>query len=549
MIAAKKVEFGDFQTPLELSSEITAFLRDNGESPSVVVEPTCGLGSFITATIEAFPNTHDFYGFDINLQYVAELGRNLNQRNGRHYHIECKNFFQIDWSHFLSGLSGNLLVIGNPPWVTNSALGLLESKNLPEKTNFQGRNGFAAKTGKANFDISEWMLIKLLEALHPKKACLAMLCKTATARKALRHAWLNNLHVGKCSLHLIDAKKHFNASVEACLLVIHTGVVEKEPKAFVYTDISFRDKLSTFGITGRELVADIDEYLRLRDIDGVPYYKWRSGVKHDAASVMEFTKQGKSYINGINEQCDLESKYFFPLLKSSDLANGRLSPERFVLLTQKKPSDDTLVISTKAPKTWEYLVRHASSLDQRRSIIYEKRPRFSIFGIGEYTFSPWKVAISGLYKNSRFQVIGTFQKKPIVFDDTCCFISCQSEDEARFACELLNSDICQQFLRSLVFFDAKRPVTIDVLNRIDLKRVADRLHRQKEARKFLSDAAGFDDKQPLLVFEAKGKYTDRRIISKNSRHLLDRLTRPRKTVSANLPSAYIIPRKRTKIPA
>ena len=62
------------------------------------------------------------------------------------------------------------------------------------------------------------------------------------------------------------------------------------------------------------------------------------------------------------------------------------------------------------------------------------------------------------------------------------------------------------FLRSLVFLDAKRPITIDVLNRIDLERVAERVNRVTEAHSFLMEAAGFEDKQPLLVFEKKAEY-------------------------------------------
>ena len=78
-----------------------------------------------------------------------------------------------------------ILVIGNPPWVTNSDLGQLGSNNLPTKTNFQGLRGFDARTGKSNFDISEWILVRLIEALPPDGA-IAMLCKTMTARKVLR---------------------------------------------------------------------------------------------------------------------------------------------------------------------------------------------------------------------------------------------------------------------------------------------------------------------------------------------------------------------------
>jgi hypothetical protein len=194
------------------------------------------------------------------------------------------------------------------------------------------------------------------------------------------------------------------------------------------------------------------------------------------------------------------------LLKSSDLANGRLTPQRYVLVTQRRPGDDTKDILITAPKTWSYLLRHADVLDRRQSIIYQKRSRFSVFGIGDYTFSPWKVAVSGLYKNCRFEVVGKYQNKPVVLDDTCYFIPCSSEQEASFACLLLNSDLAKRFLHALVFFDAKRPVTIDVLNRIDLKRIAERLGLESDARKYFRNAALFEGRQGLLVFEEQVKY-------------------------------------------
>jgi len=94
----------------------------------------------------------------------------------------------------------------------------------------------------------------------------------------------------------------------------------------------------------------------------------------------------------------------------------------------------------------------------------------------------------------------------MVLDDTCCFIPCSSEQEASFACLLLNSDLAKRFLHALVFFDAKRPVTIDLLNRIDLKRLADRLGLESDARKYFRDAAFFEGRQGLLVFEEREKY-------------------------------------------
>lgn len=501
MKPSKKIELGDFQTPLNLAQEVVELLRTAGVIADMVVEPTCGKGSFIRATLSAFPNTKVVYGFDINPAYIREAELALERDETLITHLEHQNFFDLNWKEFFADKNCRILVIGNPPWVTNSALGVLGSNNLPEKTNFQGYNGFSAKTGKANFDISEWMLLKLLEALHHRKGCVAMLCKTATARKVLRHAWCNYLSVGNVSLHLIDAQTHFQASVDACLLIVHTGTKEAPTTASVYPELSFDGLISTFGLVGKELVANIEEYRHLCDIDGLPCYTWRSGVKHDAASIMEFKKRNGYFINGNHEQHQLETTYLFPLLKSSDVANGRTTPKRYVLMTQRRPSDNTAAIKEQAPKTWAYLMIHANFLDQRKSVIYKKRHRFSIFGVGDYTFAPWKVAVSGLYKNCRFEVVGQQHGKPIMLDDTCYFIPCASQEEAQFLCALLNSDICQRFIRSLVFFDAKRPITIDVLSRIDLKKVAQLMNREFEARRFLAATPELQDRQSLLVFE------------------------------------------------
>ena len=64
-------------------------------------------------------------------------------------------------------------------------------------------------------------------------------------------------------------------------------------------------------------------------------------MKHDAASVMEFKKSGDALVNGFEEYIKLEPTYLYPLLKSSDIANDRLIPQRYILVTQHKPNEDT----------------------------------------------------------------------------------------------------------------------------------------------------------------------------------------------------------------
>jgi hypothetical protein len=92
-----------------------------------------------------------------------------------------------------------------------------------------------------------------------------------------------------------------------------------------------------------------------------------------------------------------------------------------------------------------------------------------VFGVGDYTFAPWKVAISGFYKQLHFAVVGTLEDKPTVLDDTSYFVACRSKEEARHIAGLLNSDVAREFFSAYVFWDAKRPITVDLLRRLDLQ--------------------------------------------------------------------------------
>ncbi len=224
---------------------------------------------------------------------------------------------------------------------------------------------------------------------------------------------------------------------------------------------------------------------------------------------MEFATDNGRYTNGLGENVLIESEFVYPLLKSSDLGNGRSSPRRSVLVTQKKTGDPTAPIREIAPKTWGYLEEHAGVLDARKSSIYKNRARFSVFGIGDYSFALWKVAISGLYKSLRFVVVPPVHGRPVMLDDTCYFISCDSEREAQLIEGLLNSAPCRRFLESLVFENSKRPITVEVLRRISLASIASRVGKVDELTQLLASrkSSNEDGSQQLsLVMEKERSY-------------------------------------------
>lgn len=319
------------------------------------LEPTCGQGNFIQGLLELDIPTPEIQGIDIQDKYIAYT-KQLHQQTSAHLIIQQANIFDVNLQTDLRWKKlGPLLVLGNPPWVTNATLSRLESDNLPMKSNFKQLSGFSAITGESNFDIAEYIWLKIIRELAPERPTIAMLCKTYVARNILTFAANADLPIAKACIWKINSKKYFNH-------------------------------------------------------------------RH------------------INE--------------------------------------DTSHLEDDAPSLWKYLTKHRSICDARKSSIYRGKPPFVMFGIGDYSFSPYKVAISGLHKIPKFSAIGPLNGRPVQFDDTCYFIACTSAQQAALLVCLLNHPLCIQFLHSIVFWDAKRPITKKLLQRIDLLALLSRVNEQ-----------------------------------------------------------------------
>lgn len=476
------IEFGDFQTPIALAKQVADVVSNELTDIETIIEPTCGTGTFLRAFIENDYGVNRLVGWEINPAYVDIARKDFLSIGDNRVAIDEQDFFELDWACVESKYKEPILFIGNPPWVTSAELGKLLSKNIPQKSNFQKHSGLEAITGKSNFDISEWMLIKIADYISNTNSAMAFLIKTAVARKIFLHITKNKLAVNNIFVREIDAKKHFDVSVGACLF--YAQGTKQAPDYYVcpiYTNLETDQFYKKMGVTNNQLIASIDRYSNLADIDCGCEFKWRSGIKHDCSKVMEFTLTNNRLVNGYKELIDIPDHYLYPMYKSSHIAKETLKePEKLMLVTQKKMSEETDSIAIESPKTWKYLIAHSNVLDARKSSIYKNAPRFAIFGIGDYTFKDWKIAISGLYKNLKFNKIGSHKGKPIVLDDTCYMLGFDTEEEAQFILELLESNVAKQFVESLVFKDNKRPITTALLNRINIRAIAVRLQREKE---------------------------------------------------------------------
>lgn len=466
-----KFELGDYQTPVGFCHDVCYYLRDKLKlSPTIIIEPTCGLGNFLSSAILTF-SPQKTWGIEID-QSKIDSCRKLNL-NANLIHA---NFFSFCWDIIKNELvkHDDILIVGNPPWVTNSALSTQNSNNVPTKSNFKKHTGFNALTGSSNFDICESIILTMISEFNKFHTTIALLCKMSVARNVFIE--IQNDILGKWEARILkfDGEKIFSVSTECCLLVLSNTNIGNVSVCQV-SDISNPELVtSSIGYLDGKLYSDInsgDDF----GIDGNSCFSWRQGIKHDCAKVMELKKiDSETYVNGLGEKINIEEELVYPLLKSSMTRNYLISSsQKYVIVTQKKINQDTSEILAKNPLTSQYLNRHKSSFIKRKSSIYKTAPDFSIFGIGDYSFAKYKVAISGFYKKPIFSLIKS--EKPIMLDDTCYFISFENHDEAYVIMLLLNSRLVENFLKKITFQDSKRPYTKKVLSRINFKSCFERL--------------------------------------------------------------------------
>ena len=467
-------DLGDFQTPPPLVAEVLRTLDVLGITYSRVLEPTCGEGRFLAALLARAEPPGEVWGIETQAEHLTLAESSMaSLANGKTtIHLRQADFFasslrnDLPWS-----ADGPLLVLGNPPWITSAELGKIGGDNGPVRFNVKGLKGLEARTGSANFDLSEAVWIKLVRELAHESPTIALLCKASVARNVLAFAGRDAWPVVSASFHRIDSRKWFGASVDAGLFRVTLGNAPPRYEVDVYPSLGASEVETRLGLVDGVVVADLDRF------EGVSALfrrsklgrQWRQGIKHDAATVLELIDDGHAWRNSLGERVEVEPDRIYPLVKAADLARADGdAPRRGLIVPQVRLSEDLAGRKDRSPKLMAYLEKHADRFAKRKSSIYRGRPPFSIFGVGPYSFEPEKVAVSGMRLPPRFRAVEPVDGRPVVFDDTTYFLPCETSEDAAKLAESLNGPGAQDLIRALSFPGSKRPITKALLQRINL---------------------------------------------------------------------------------
>lgn len=498
-VCEDRVSYGDWQTPITLANAVCERHALKFGVPDVVIEPTCGRGAFVLSALEKFPNLTEIHALEINPQYTTELKLNIllnalasSRQKHPDIYIYNADFFESDFSSIINHCKNrnfNLAIVGNPPWVTNSSQGKNNSTNIPLKRNSYGLRGIDAITGKSNFDISEYIALQLLKVSQINRGGISFLLKNSVIRNIVSKQKTENIHIGNIEQELIDASMEFNVSVDASCF---SAQFDCEPSVTCrvkdfYTNIFIKE----FGWFNNSFVSDIRLYENYAKYDNISPFIWRSGIKHDCASVLELVKSNGVYTNGFGEIVQIEEELIYPLLKSSDINNYKENQFRkFIIVPQRKVGNDTSSLKYSHPLTFSYLTKYENEFSSRKSSIYKGKDKFSIFGIGDYSFKPYKIVVSSLYKTIKFILVSQYDGKPIIVDDTCYQLDFYSLEEAKCILEALNSAEMSSLLQSLIFKDAKRVVTKSLLMRLDLMQLCKDKGIKITSQRFINGTCG-----------------------------------------------------------
>ena len=451
---------GDFQTPVDLARQIWATL--DAASYDLIIEPTFGLGSFLATLPLAY--RADVMGWEIEPEHWAATRAAMPER----FRLHCSDIFAATLSDLGMPNDSQLLVIGNPPWVTNAEQGTLGGRNTGVKKNLKALAGLDALTGKANYDTAEAILLHLIGLVRPLRVTdFALLVKASVVRNLLtflgQESW-----IGDFEFHRIDTQHYFGAAVDAGLLKFRLGgSISRWGSCPIFAGIA-GPLVREISIVDRRLIYDAAAYRRTASLEahGVAHYEWRQGVKHDLRDLFELRETEQGLWNRLGEQVCVEDATLYQLHKGSDIFHGR--PARFAVPLYQRDLKDTLDdLEVRFPLLWQYLQRHSVSFAARRSRIYRARHQFALFGIGEYTYRRYKVAIGALYDEPQFRLLAPTLRIPVT-DDTCYFLATDDHTEAIYLHTLLALDCVREFLLSISAAGEKRRFTKEVLSRLKL---------------------------------------------------------------------------------
>jgi hypothetical protein len=334
-----------------------------------------------------------------------------------------------------------------------------------EELNLLPHRGVETRLGHVNDDISVpfvWVCIhRYLDSEGQASFVLKRDITKGPAGRLLRTQRVNERPVAVRHIHDFNRLRPFSdgVDVDAAVYTLKADIDPGFPVAVDSWQAASGQPSFTAAGAMRETLTR--EQTGVRPVDDDPASSWvrddaerralgtcehdiRHGVKDDARAVYSIDR---------SQVDELEHDHVYPYIDSKHVVKYGLFGHDLRLVPMRTANEDNEAeLRETCPRTYRYLTSNRQPLDDRSSAWLERGPFYTVFGLGEYTWAPYKVVWCRLGFKPAFAVVSTVGdedvgEKMVVPGDHFMFIPTDNRDEAHFLCGLLNSSI---YLKSMV---------------------------------------------------------------------------------------------------
>jgi hypothetical protein len=175
-------------------------------------------------------------------------------------------------------------------------------------------------------------------------------------------------------------------------------------------------------------------------------------------------------------ETNVEPDLVYPLIRGEDVKKWYIDfKDRFIIVPHDPKTAKPILekdMKIRWPLTYNYLIKYKNELENRsiHKLWGKGNPFYSIYDIGTYTFSPYKVvwtriagAITGKAASFACTVVEPINEKPVIPDDGIILVETKSLDEAYYIAGVLNSTIVRSIIASYTYELRQETHIIDII--------------------------------------------------------------------------------------
>ncbi len=443
--------------------------------------------------------------------------------------VQCADFLKDDISKPDSLISEQYdVAAGNPPWIAWDNLPAdyrRDTERLWRRYNLFHLTGSAARHGGAKKDLSELIFYASCDRLKPNGRIGFVLPKslffTLAAGGFRRWILPNGEPVKIESVEDFSRLNLFGTpAAKACVVTASKGDKTSYPTNYTKLHLEKRslqncndyqnapkltetacqaqpsdpaDPLSVWSVFESQSVPILSPQRVIERNESSPYIA-RLGANSGGSNgvywltVLDVVDENRVRVRNL-AQCSkknvpevetvIESALLYPLARWKSVSKGALDLDETVILVVQDPIARTglsrELLQEKYPLTLEYLLQFEELLSSRAAQKrFQSRGEFySMYNVGQYTFSDWKCVWRRMDSRIRAAAVGPrsvagLPPRPVFPQETCVFIPAQSESEAFYLSAVMNSNAVNALACSTSCAGGKSFGSPSLLSRIPL---------------------------------------------------------------------------------